>query len=113
MTKRSRNYVQPGCLSQKKTAYEKIRDKNVEQNAAIFESLGLKSLANGLFGSNSSTKKKSSKLVKSKTGSRNDDGDYEQDEGEEGMSSSDEGGVSSRLQGNKVTNFCRIVGFIL
>ncbi|KAG5565486.1 hypothetical protein RHGRI_001394 [Rhododendron griersonianum] len=102
MTKRSRNYVQPGCLSQKKTAYEKIRDKNVEQNAAIFESLGLKSLANGLFGSNSSTKKKSSKLVKSKTGSGNGDRDYEQDEGEEGMSSSDEGGVSSRLQGNKV-----------
>ncbi|KAG5530596.1 hypothetical protein RHGRI_025528 [Rhododendron griersonianum] len=90
MTKRSRNYVHPGCLSQKKTAYEKIRDKNVEQNAAIFESLGLKSLANGLFGSHSSTKKKSSKLVKSKTGSGNGDGDYEQDEGEEGMSSSDE-----------------------
>ncbi|KAI8559472.1 hypothetical protein RHMOL_Rhmol04G0176500 [Rhododendron molle] len=98
----SRKYVQPGCLTQKKTAYEKIRDKNKEQNAAIFESLGLKSLANGLFGSNSSTKKKSSKLVKSKTGSGNDDWDYEQDEGEEGMSSSDEGGVSSRLQGNKV-----------
>ncbi|KAG5531636.1 hypothetical protein RHGRI_026304 [Rhododendron griersonianum] len=55
-----------------------------------------------MFGSNSSTKKKSSKLVKSKTGSGNGDGDYEQDEGEEGMSSSDEGGVSSRLQGNKV-----------
>lgn len=113
MTKRSRKYVQPGCLSQKKTAYEKIRDKNVEQNAAIFESLGLKTLANGPFGSNSSTKKKSSKLVKCKTGRGNNDGDYEQDEGEEGMSSSDEGGVSSRLQGNKVTNFCRIVGFIL
>ncbi|KAG5564451.1 hypothetical protein RHGRI_000593 [Rhododendron griersonianum] len=60
----------------------------MEQNAAIFESLGLKSLANGLFGSNSSTKKKSCKLVKSKTGSGNDDVDYEQDEGEEGMSSS-------------------------
>ncbi|KAI8532443.1 hypothetical protein RHMOL_Rhmol11G0214800 [Rhododendron molle] len=102
MTKRSRKYVQPGCLTQKKTAYEKIRDKNMEQNATIFESLGLKSLANGLFGSNSSTKKKSSKLAKSKTGSGNDDWDYEQDEGEEGMSSSDEGGVSSRLQGNKV-----------
>ncbi|KAG5557718.1 hypothetical protein RHGRI_007838 [Rhododendron griersonianum] len=72
----------------------------MEQNAAIFESLGLKSLANGLFGSNSSIKKKSCKLVKSKTGSKNDV-DYEQDEGEEGMSSSDEGGVSSRAPRKK------------
>lgn len=74
----------------------------MDRNAAIFSSLGLKDLANGLFGSNLSAKKKSSKSEKSKMGCANDDEEYQPVEEEEGMNSSSEGVVSSKLQGNKV-----------
>ncbi|KAH7833244.1 hypothetical protein Vadar_004430 [Vaccinium darrowii] len=102
MTKSSRKYVQPGCLSQKKTRILDQRQKTMDRNAAIFSSLGLKDLANGLFGSNLSAKKKSSKPEKSKMACTNDDDEYQPVEEEEGMSSSSEGVASSRLQGNKV-----------
>ncbi|XP_038986586.1 uncharacterized protein LOC120112091 [Phoenix dactylifera] len=52
MHKVGKQFVKPGCLSQKLTGYERQRQKRIEMNSMRLEALGIPGMSKALFGSN-------------------------------------------------------------
>ncbi|KAL6972404.1 hypothetical protein U1Q18_046908 [Sarracenia purpurea var. burkii] len=88
MPKDRKVFVKPRSLTEKRTTYEKQRQKTIERNAAKLDSLGLKNIARSLFGSNQIAQSANSKKGRFNIDCSDDDDEYQPHDREEGISSS-------------------------